>query len=265
MKNDKSGIYLITHTASGKVYVGSAINLRLRFIRHRSDLKTNTHFNPLLQRHWNKYGAEAFCFSVLEFVDEKVDLIPRETYWIAKLNAADRSSGFNFLISGGGRLGMKHSEETKAKIGAAHKGKKISPEHAAAVSAATKARQADPSYALTLIKIGLGNKGKKVSPESRARMSEAKSNMSAETRAKISAANKGKILSDETRARIGKAAIGRKQSPEHIASRVAKTTGKKRTPEQIAKWLATKAERGLIKTGQQQLAITTAGRRILCP
>lgn len=48
-----------------------------------------------------------------------------------------------------------------------------------------------------------------------------------ETRAKISAANKGKIVSAETRARMSAFQKGRKKSPEQVAKLVAKLRGRK--------------------------------------
>lgn len=72
------------------------------------------------------------------------------------------------------KIGKMHSEETRNRMSAAHKGKKLSEEHCAKISAANKGKE-NPMY------------GKKHSEE---------------TRTKISAANKGKMRSEETRARM---------------------------------------------------------------
>ena len=53
---------------------------------------------------------------------------------------------------------------------------------------------------------------------------------SPETKAKISAGNKGKAKSLEHITNMSAARIGKKQSPEHIAKRVAARIGKKRGP-----------------------------------
>jgi hypothetical protein len=61
---------------------------------------------------------------------------------------------------------------------------------------------------------------------------------SAETRAKISAANKGQVIGPEQRAQISATLTGRKRSPESIAKTTAKIRGQKRTPEQRARMSA---------------------------
>lgn len=45
------------------------------------------------------------------------------------LNCCDRNIGYNIYIHGSSPLGIKRSEETKAKIAASNKGKKFSEEH----------------------------------------------------------------------------------------------------------------------------------------
>lgn len=57
-------IYTITHIASGKTYVGQTINVCVRWQLHRSDLRKGKHRNAYLQNAWNKYGKDAFKFSV---------------------------------------------------------------------------------------------------------------------------------------------------------------------------------------------------------
>ncbi|OYV74785.1 MAG: hypothetical protein B7Z66_15325 [Chromatiales bacterium 21-64-14] len=63
-KTSVPGIYLITNTVTGVVYVGQAINIRKRWDVHRSTLSSGTHRNCYLQRAWAKYGAGAFSFSI---------------------------------------------------------------------------------------------------------------------------------------------------------------------------------------------------------
>lgn len=58
---------------------------------------------------------------------------------------------------------------------------------------------------------------------------------SAETRAKMSIANSGRIFSDEHRAKIGESNRGKKFSPEHRAKLSAAREGKTPSPEHRAK------------------------------
>lgn len=59
------GIYTVTNTVSGTVYVGQARNIRKRWEVHRCTLENGKHRNGYLQRAWNKYGAAAFRFEVI--------------------------------------------------------------------------------------------------------------------------------------------------------------------------------------------------------
>lgn len=184
------GIYIITCLPTGKIYVGSSINLRKRWNMHRRELRSGVHCNQYLQRAWNKYGEIAFTFEILELV-MPWGLIDREQYWIDKLSPFDER-GFNIVPNAGSTLGRKVSEETKAKMRVANKGRLWSPERRTAFSAANKGN-----------KYALGNKvnlGRIQSPETRAKRSAAlKGNKnslgykhSEEARANMSAARKSK-------------------------------------------------------------------------
>lgn len=158
----KSGIYKIEHIDSGKLYVGSAINLRKRWNRHLFLLRKNRHDNIHLQRAWDLYGAESFKFSVLEHVFEPNELIAREQFWIDKLEVM--RTGYNLSPFAGSRKGKKHTDETKRKIAKACQGRLVSEE--------TRQRM---SIAFT---------GRTMSPEARAKLSVIGRNRSPETRAK---------------------------------------------------------------------------------
>ena len=122
MVSNKSGIYQIIHTKSGKRYVGSAVRFDRRWASHRSYLKKGTHANAKLQNVYNKYGPKCFDYSVVEVVDRgelspkefKLLLLSREQWyldnWVRELNILDKA---------GSRLGMPHSVEAKSKMSAA--------------------------------------------------------------------------------------------------------------------------------------------------
>lgn len=77
----KSGIYQITCTCTGKIYVGSSSNIRDRVAEHKRQLRLDLHENPYLQNAWNKYGELAFSAAVLEHCSAD-QLLTREQYWI---------------------------------------------------------------------------------------------------------------------------------------------------------------------------------------
>lgn len=77
------GIYGIRNTVNDMTYIGSTTEgFKPRWARHISDLKKGQHKNQYLQRAWNKYGADAFVFEVLEIIDKPETTIEREQTWI---------------------------------------------------------------------------------------------------------------------------------------------------------------------------------------
>ena len=115
MTNKNCGIYKITNTVTGKFYIGSAVNIKIRWANHRSRLGANKHGNRHLQNSWNKHGEDSFTFEVLECC-EKERLIEREQFYIDNEKPA-----YNISPTAGNSLGVKHTDETKRKISEAMK------------------------------------------------------------------------------------------------------------------------------------------------
>jgi group I intron endonuclease len=89
-----SGIYQIRCMPTGKIYIGSAVDLRERWEHHRQSLRRGDHRNLHLQNAWDKYGEASFEFSVLELVDVPA-LLSAEQKWIDGTGCVDRDIGFN--------------------------------------------------------------------------------------------------------------------------------------------------------------------------
>ena len=117
-----SGIYAIINIYNDKVYVGSAVNYKLRWNSHRYYLNKNVHVNKHLQFAWNKYGKDAFEFIVLEHC-EKDKLILKEQSWIDWLKPE-----YNKRQIAESNLGIKHTKETLNKMSVIKVGKKHSEE-----------------------------------------------------------------------------------------------------------------------------------------
>lgn len=64
------GVYTLTDTISGRVYVGAARNVRKRWEAHRHALKNGKHRNRYLQHAWDEHGAEAFRFELIVDLSE---------------------------------------------------------------------------------------------------------------------------------------------------------------------------------------------------
>jgi len=91
---DTSGVYQIRCKPNGKIYVGSAVNLRARWDTHRRDLRRGLHHNPYLQNAWDRYRESAFEFLVLEYVDVAC-LLHAEQVWIDRTGCINRPFGYN--------------------------------------------------------------------------------------------------------------------------------------------------------------------------
>lgn len=129
-----SGIYRID-LGNENFYIGSAVNLKRRENEHRSDLECGVHCNRFVQRCWNKH--QIFVFTILEKCAPD-DLIMREQFFLDQ--HFDEPKNVNLCQTAGSCLGIKRSNETKAKMAAARKGKTLSAEHRANISAAWKFR-----------------------------------------------------------------------------------------------------------------------------
>lgn len=189
-----SGIYKITCTANGKFYIGSAVNIYKRIYEHRRVLRKNSHHASKLQRTYNKYGETSFIAEVL-LTCYKTNLVTFEQLCMDVLLPQ-----LNSCKVAGSCLGLRHSQETKDKIGKLHKGNQY--KRGKEVSKETRAR------------IGAGNRGKKLSEEAKAKIGAASRGKvtSEETKKKISIANTGKVRTEEVKLRISQRNKGR-ESP----------------------------------------------------
>lgn len=95
-----SGIYQIRCISTGKIYVGSAVDIQVRWKNHCDSLKRHKHRNKYLQAAWDKYGESNFDCSVLELVDRE-HLLEREQDWIDQTGCTKRDIGFNLYDTAG--------------------------------------------------------------------------------------------------------------------------------------------------------------------
>ena len=121
---DISVIYQIRNIANNKIYIGSAINARVRRNRHVSDLRKGTHHSIILQRAWIKYGESNFTFEILEEVFDKTMLLEREQHYLDMYKSFIPSIGYNIELKAASSLGVKRSDEFKKKMRDANIGKK---------------------------------------------------------------------------------------------------------------------------------------------
>jgi len=113
-----SGIYKITNTANGKVYIGSSKDMQNRFKTHKRALNTNKHHSTKLQRAWNKHGSESFTFDVILLCSIE-NLIMYEQILIDHNKAV--KDGYNICIKSGSREGTPHSKDVVNKMTASQR------------------------------------------------------------------------------------------------------------------------------------------------
>lgn len=105
----KSGIYRITNTINGKVYIGSAKDFEKRWKRHRNDATAGKHSSILFQRSWDKYGGDSFVFEIVERIEyDKTSILMREDYWMGVYKSRNPDFGFNLAPASFGDVLSTH-------------------------------------------------------------------------------------------------------------------------------------------------------------
>jgi group I intron endonuclease len=99
-------VYRIVHLESGKCYIGSTVNRSDRWQLHRWHLNHGSHHSPKLQRAWNKYGASAFAFEVVEVVSNRENVVEREQFYLDSLQPQYNIA----MVACRSMLGRKQSE-----------------------------------------------------------------------------------------------------------------------------------------------------------
>ncbi len=118
-----AGIYKITCIPTGKIYIGSSLCIRKRWYTHRTNLRRGSHNNAYLQNAWDKHGADAFTFEVIESVLFVEDLMSREQYYLDTLRPFKDENGFNIgMQADAAARGRKMSDEVRAKMSMQRRG-----------------------------------------------------------------------------------------------------------------------------------------------
>lgn len=201
-----SGVYAIANIVDGRFYIGSTANFKKRWSWHRKDLRGNRHGNKKLQAAWNEHGEQSFVFKVLKYcgLDK---LLHFEQAALDHLNAVE--IGYNISPTAGNCTGIFVSKETRdkqaaKKIGKAFRLGMTHTEESKAKMSATKTGKIMPED--QKVKISESMKGKVRTKEHNE---------------KLAASKRGKPRSPETIKKMSEGQKGKKQSPETIAKRVA--------------------------------------------
>ena len=67
------GIYQIKNLKNGKIYIGSAKDLRGKINGSKFQLKNDLHLNKEMQKDFNEIGEEGFSFDILDYLKPNED------------------------------------------------------------------------------------------------------------------------------------------------------------------------------------------------
>ena len=224
-------VYMAMCATSGRSYVGSTTcELAFRRDGHRRAANAGSDFP--FHRAIRKHGWSDFTWCTLDEREEAAELRAAEEEWIARMDTF--RAGYNATPSGagGGVAGWNHTAEAKAKMSESRMGNtnrvgsrcseeqraeisrfhRVRPRSAASSRRISAALTGVPKSEAHCAAMSQARKGYKFGPEARAAMAAAHVGLkhSEETKTKMSAAQKG-------------LKVGCKQSPEHVAARVAAT------------------------------------------
>lgn len=245
MTEKTATLYMATNKANGKSYIGKTVRrLATRWTQHRCGAKgaRPTRFQAAIRQ----YGEDAFEVRAIAVGPAGEWMNDLEIRAIAAYDTFN--TGYNDTKGGDGglgskgRVGKKHTAESRAKISASHMGIRTRLGHKNTPEQNEKLRQA--------------NLGKKLSPETVAKMMEAR---------KSRVYKKGHKLSEEVRLKMSLARKGQKRSAEFCAAISARMKGHKHTDE-TKKKLATARKVAWANLSDENrakaLAALTAGRAI---
>lgn len=161
------GIYKISNTINGKIYIGQSVNIEHRIRAHKYSTTRDDKNHPILYKAFNKYGLDNFTFDTIIICEESLlDFFEIKTI---ELYQSFGKLGYNMTKGGSaGCTGYKHTEESKQKIIESNKNRIITSE--------------------TKQKISISNTGRKLSDETKNAMSKVR---------------KGKTIGKEHRKQIG--------------------------------------------------------------
>lgn len=169
-------VYVLTHVASTRHYVGKTNHVGKRWANHRSIARRVGRSDSAFYIHaaLRKYGIDAFTWTVIEAFDHETDALETEAWWIAFLRSTVDGFGFNILHAG---RGQTHTAETRRKIGNARRGHVPSAETRALLAASHRGVRASGA---TREKMRLAHVGTQASREAVARRAASKIGISVE-------------------------------------------------------------------------------------
>jgi group I intron endonuclease len=121
-----------THKESGKIYIGSASNIKTRLLQYFNINYLERNKTMYICNSLKEHGYSAFSLTIFEIIDltdlskdsARKKILAREQYYLDKLLELELSNTFNISLTAGSSLGQVRSEETKVKMSEAKLGEK---------------------------------------------------------------------------------------------------------------------------------------------
>jgi group I intron endonuclease len=125
-----AGVYMFTHKETGKLYIGSSVDLSLR-IKNYYSFSHLKQVDNYIARALLLHGYEAFSISILEHIDisnlskeeARLLILKREQYFLDNMLFSEpKPETYNILQTAGSLLGFSHPPESRAKMSEGRKG-----------------------------------------------------------------------------------------------------------------------------------------------
>lgn len=234
-------IYWIRNKINGKFYLGSTVQRYVRWKTHKKKLRHGSHHCSHLQNAWNKYGEDAFEFSVVERVLDGQCLQAAEDRWLKE------------------HVGKEHCYNHGLRSGAPWRGalKEKHPRYGARLT--DEQKQVLREAAIKQWKTSDPRTGRKHSEETRAKIRERMQEVISEGRGGCF------TPSEETRQKMSDALKGNQNAKGHV-----RTEEHRRKLSEAQKgnqrWLGkTHSEESKAKMGQSVLMTSPEGETTLFP
>lgn len=154
--SNESGIYMITNTVNGKVYIGSCRSFKNRWNDHARILRSGRHHTKHLQASFNRHGEDAFIFTIVQHMpgSTKEERLTVEALWIEKYWGWKCYNGTKQTVSREGFPNKEplppKSEATRQKLSDTHKRLGTKPPSRLGVPVSEEDRQKKRESALRL-------------------------------------------------------------------------------------------------------------------